>query len=64
MGQCRRFPQIVTKHQADWCGEFSAAQPVVEPIEPLPQGSETLGWPSPPVEEAPRRRGRPPKAKQ
>ena len=23
MGQCRRFPEHLNKHQNDWCGEYS-----------------------------------------
>jgi len=50
LGQCRRFPQIVTKHHSDWCGEFRpSGMPPMTPDAPPP--------------EAPKRRGRPPKTK-
>lgn len=29
MGSCRRYPQMLNKHQNDWCGEFSQT-PVAE----------------------------------
>ena len=60
-GQCRRFPQVVTKAGSDWCGEHSPA------IETPPPAAQTVVLP---VVEAmtegldkPRKRGRPPKVK-
>ena len=28
LGVCKRFPQYVNKHDADWCGEFIVKSPV------------------------------------
>jgi hypothetical protein len=30
IGQCRRYPQFVTKHESEWCGEFWEDGPVVK----------------------------------
>jgi len=27
IGQCRRYPQFVTKHESEWCGEFRKDPP-------------------------------------
>jgi hypothetical protein len=29
IGQCRRYPQFVTKHESEWCGEFWKEMPNV-----------------------------------
>jgi len=29
IGQCRRYPQFVTKHESEWCGEFLKEMPSV-----------------------------------
>ena len=51
MGQCKRYPQTLTKHALDWCGEFDRLTLPVNVSAPdvNPQPAE------------PKRRGRPPK---
>lgn len=62
LGVCKRYPQWVNKHTADWCGEFiqkARPIPVAEPVEsfddPVMHNGEILMV---------KRRGRPPKAKE
>ena len=49
LGVCKRFPQHINKHDADWCGEFILKQP----IENFAQLQE--------LSEEPKKRGRKPK---
>ena len=37
IGQCRRYPQFVTKHETEWCGEFRK-----DPPETVRQARKTL----------------------
>ena len=49
LGSCRRFPQYQTKHQNEWCGEYTAIS-----IQEIQADSYV---------ELPARRGRPPKVR-
>lgn len=37
IGQCRRYPRFVTKHETEWCGEFRK-----DPPETVRQARKTL----------------------
>lgn len=37
IGQCRRYPRFVTKHENEWCGEFRK-----DPPETVRQARKTL----------------------
>jgi hypothetical protein len=37
IGQCRRYPRFVTKHENEWCGEFRK-----DPPETVRQPRKTL----------------------
>jgi hypothetical protein len=32
MGSCRRYPQVISRHKNDWCGEFDPKHPITLPI--------------------------------
>ena len=37
IGQCRRYPRFVTKHENEWCGEFRK-----DPLETVRQARKIL----------------------
>ena len=63
LGVCKRFPQHINKHDADWCGEFIIKQPVenfAKLSEAMPELAEAAeGLMNLSVE--PKKRGRKPK---
>jgi len=52
-GQCRRYPQVITKAGSDWCGEHTVVMIQVPIVDMMTTGLDK------PAE--PKRRGRPPK---
>jgi hypothetical protein len=57
-GQCRRFPQVITKAGSDWCGEHSPALTAGLPI--LDMMTEGLDKPKD-AGDYPKKRGRRPR---
>lgn len=35
LGECHRFPQSISKHENDWCGEYSKNHNYVATITPI-----------------------------
>ena len=35
LGECHRFPQSISKHENDWCGEYSKNHTYVAQIQPI-----------------------------
>ena len=35
LGECHRFPQSISKHENDWCGEYSKNITYVTQIQPI-----------------------------
>lgn len=66
LGVCKRYPQYVNKHDADWCGEF-----IAKPKEITPEDFKGAFYTLPELAEAaeglmglsvePKKRGRKPK---